>query len=365
MNLQQVEEVFKKHFLMKNADVVKVVLATFFANKLEGDPLWLLLIAPPSSLKTEIIATLNGLQEIYPLSSLTAHTLVSGMVGNEDKSLILKLDKKIVTLKDFTSVLSMHREQRAEVLSQLREIYDGSYKKPFGTGQVTKWEGKIGLIAGVTPVIDTHYAVFQMLGERFIHFRIETPDPVKMALKGIDNSGREREIRKELRGMVRSFINSISLPDKKIGLPLTIKDKIAYLSVFCVKTRSGSVRDGRSREIIYTPEPEAPPRLAKQFVKLGEGLAVINNRHTLTEEDYRVIYKVGFDIIPKQRKNIISILKDSPLAAKDIKSKIKYPYSTTYKILEELETLGLADVNERKIWSLTSFANDLLSKIKP
>ena len=112
MKLQEVEEVFKKHLLLEDINIIKVVLATVFANKVKGDPLWLLIIAPPSSAKTEIISSLNGLPEIYPLSSLTAHTLVSGMVGDKDQSLILELDGKILALKDFTSVLSIHREQR-------------------------------------------------------------------------------------------------------------------------------------------------------------------------------------------------------------------------------------------------------------
>ncbi|MDP8213049.1 MAG: hypothetical protein P9X22_07175, partial [Candidatus Zapsychrus exili] len=326
---------------------------------------WLLIIAPPSSAKTEIISSLNGIPDIYPLSSLTAHTLVSGMIDEEDKSLLLKLTGKIVALKDFTSVISMHREQRAEVLSQLREIYDGSYKKPFGTGQVTEWEGKIGFIAGVTPIIDTHYAIFQMLGERFIQFRIKSPDHIKMALKGMENSGREPEIRKELRNAVSSFIASVSLPNKKIILPTPIKEKIAPLAAFCVKARSGSVRDGRSREIIYTPEPEAPPRLAKQFVKLGEGLAVINGRFALTEDDYRIIYRVATDTIPKQRKDIIYKLSNSPLSTNAIKESIKYPTSTVRKIFEELRSLGLVDISDQKIWSLTALTEDLLSKIEP
>lgn len=374
MKLQQVEEFFKKHFLLENTDIIKVVLATIVANKLEGDPLWLLIIAPPSSAKTEIISSLSGIPQIYPLSSLTAHTLVSGMIDknndgivdgkNKDKSLILALNGKILALKDFTSVLSMHREQRAEILSQLREIYDGGYKKLFGTGQITDWEGKIGFIGGVTPIIDTHHAVFQMLGERFIQFRIKSPDPVKMALKGMDNSGKESAIREELKGAVKSFIGGLSLPDKQIILPSAIKEKIAYLSAFCVRARSGSVRDSHSRELVYTPEPEAPPRLAKQFVKLGEGLTVIGERGIIIEDDYQIIYRVGFDTIPKQRKDIIFILEKSPLSAQDIVKKIKYPYATIRKILEELRSLNLTSVSDEKIWSLTDFAKDLLSNIR-
>ena len=108
LQLKDLEEVFRKHLLLKDTMVIEVILATVFANKLEGDPLWLLIIAPPSSAKTEIITSLSGIPNVFPLSSLTAHTLVSGMISDtkEDKSLILQLNSKILAIKDFTSVIS-------------------------------------------------------------------------------------------------------------------------------------------------------------------------------------------------------------------------------------------------------------------
>ncbi len=246
MAIQEVKKLFQKYLLLKTTDILEIVLATILANKLPGDPLWLLIIAPPSSAKTEIISSLSDIAGIFPLSSLTAHTLVSGMVHEEDKSLLPKLKGKIITLKDFTSIITMHREQRAEVLSQLREIYDGRYTKCFGTGKSIDWEGKVGIIAGVTPVIDTHYAIFQMLGERFIQYRIQQPDPVEMAMKGMENSGQENEIRHILKNSIKSLYKEIEIPQKQIALPSPIKEKIAHLAAFCVRARSGSVRDGRT-----------------------------------------------------------------------------------------------------------------------
>ncbi|MFH0763479.1 MAG: hypothetical protein V1927_00550 [Candidatus Omnitrophota bacterium] len=371
-DISHVEESFKKYLLLKDTIVIRVVLATIFANRLEGDPLWLLIVAPPSSAKTEIINSLNGLPEIFPLSSLTAHTLVSGMITNEDgkkddkdKSLILQLDGKILALKDFTSVLSMHREQRAEILSQLREIYDGAYIKRFGTGQVTDWKGKIGIIAGVTPIIDNHNSVSQMLGERFIQFRMESPDLVEMALRGIDNTGRECGTRQQLIEMVRDFAINIPMPTNEITIPSAIRNKIAHLAAFCVVARSGVLRDGRSREIIYTPAPEAPPRLAKQFVKLGQGLAVISKRSSISTEDYAVIYRIGLDIILKQRRDIIFLLEACPKSVKDIARITRYPNPTVYKILEDLRSLSLIDSSDEQAWSLTDSATMSLGEIKP
>jgi len=71
-------------------------------------------------------------------------------------------------LKDFTTVLSMHREKRAKILAQLREIHDGMFKRNFGTDETKIWKGRITIIAAVTPVLDRHISIFAALGERFL-----------------------------------------------------------------------------------------------------------------------------------------------------------------------------------------------------
>ena len=57
---------------------VDVALATVIANRMDGDPLWMFLVAPPSGGKTEVIRSLDDVADVYPLSSLTAQTFASG-----------------------------------------------------------------------------------------------------------------------------------------------------------------------------------------------------------------------------------------------------------------------------------------------
>ena len=74
----------------------------------------------------------------------------------------------ILAFKDLTTVLTMHREARAQIIGQLREVADGKTEKSFGNGLRVEWEGKLGLIAGVTPVIDEQHAFLPVMGERFV-----------------------------------------------------------------------------------------------------------------------------------------------------------------------------------------------------
>jgi hypothetical protein len=139
-SLADVERVFTKWYQLTDTLSLHITLAAVAANLAEGDPFWLLLVAPPGSMKTEIIRALGGCPWAYPLSSLTAQTFASGyQTKGDEPSLLMRLDRKILTLKDFTSVLTMHRDARQIVLGQLREVYDGAYKKGSATGR--SWTG--------------------------------------------------------------------------------------------------------------------------------------------------------------------------------------------------------------------------------
>lgn len=153
-SLVTMHNTFGAHLYLPDPAVLDVAIATLVAHRLGGDPLWTLLVGAPGSGKTEVIQSVGDCPEVHPLSSLTAQTFASGLRGKARASLLHRLDAQghsFVTLKDLTTVLTMHREARQEILAQLREIYDGAYAKEFGTGEAISWEGRLGFLAGVTP----------------------------------------------------------------------------------------------------------------------------------------------------------------------------------------------------------------------
>src|SRR5262249_10425450 len=146
------------------------------AHRLGGEPVWLLIVGPPSSAKTEMLGFLAELPEVESLSELTARTFASGLTGPNDPSLLARLKTELLIFKDFTSVLELHREERQRALAQLREIYDGRFDKTWGTGKVFHWQGRLGFLAACTPVIDRHYSVMSILGQRFVLLRLRGLD---------------------------------------------------------------------------------------------------------------------------------------------------------------------------------------------
>lgn len=372
IDFQTLEQTIDKWLLRKDKGIIKVLVGSVIANKLPGDPVWLFLVTASGGTKTELIRGLNKIDGIYPLSDLTPQTFLSGEKSRKDASLLLRIPKEVIlTLKDFTTVLTMHRDKRHAILSQLREIYDGQFKKAFGTGETKEWEGKLGFIAGVTPIIDTYCSIYQVLGERFVQYRPLQPDPIKLSLKAINNSGDENKMREEIQNAFADFIAGIKIPSEKIAIPEELKNRIAYLSAFCVRARSGVEREGYStREIELIPEPELPTRLAKQLIKLASAFSLISRG--FTEEDYRLIYKIGMDTLPLKRKLAIKTLlkADDYLETADIAMKIGYPTNTTRRVLEELHGLKLI-IRESKgrgyadRWIISETTRELLEKAKP
>ena len=110
----------------------------YVANrKLDGDPVWLMLVGGSGVGKTERLIPLAVMRDVVLESSITGPAaLLSGTAKKERAKnatggLLRKLPEGggMLLLKDFTSIIDMHRDARAEVLAALREIYDGRWDR--------------------------------------------------------------------------------------------------------------------------------------------------------------------------------------------------------------------------------------------
>lgn len=367
-------KVVDKWLLIPDKNVLKVFVSTLISHFLTTDPLWMFFVAPPSGSKTEVISTAVGLPFVYMLSDLTANTLASGMVAKKDPSLLDQLHDNVIMMKDFTTVLNMHADVKNVILAQLREVYDGKYNKAFGTGRVFDWEGRITLIAGVTPMIDTQSSIFQVMGERFVMYRIPQPDYEEMAMKALQGSGAEKKMREELRSIMNKFFNSIDIPHvSEIEFPDEIKRALASLATFVVTARSGIVRNYHTKDLEYIPDSEAPPRLTKQLGTLIRGLAILARRKKVTWEDYYLVLRVALDVIPANRSRHIAALCEGFMHLQSttlVAKKTNYSPKGSTLILEDLVALELVHAERQgrgqtNQWMISDKTRKYFSKILP
>jgi hypothetical protein len=345
-SLEELIDYWHKNYYIEDDAPLIITLATAASNKLEGDPVWLMLVGPPSCVKTELIRSLGEepSDQVWPISTLTVNTFLSGQ--GRAFSLLPKIDGKILTIKDFTSILQKEKNTRNEILSQLREIYDGYFSK--GTGGEVDYQNvksKVTVIAGVTQIVDLYEAVQGLLGERFLKVRVKAGDPKEVGKKASEVCGEEDEIRFRLKRLTIGFLNSIKV--KKLEFDEKTQNAIIDLAIFIAKARTPVFR-GYGNVVEYLPESEGVARLLKQLQKLAWGLAAVLGREKIDEDILKILNRVAVDTVDQRRIMALRAIGKEPIKTHEIAIKMNLPTETTRRILDDLTMIGLVVKEEYK-----------------
>ncbi len=313
-----------------------------------GDPAWLFVVAPPGSGKTSVsIMGTSGLPNVNVLSDLTENTFLSGFYGHREPGLLEKLgttatDENTYTttgdgvflIKDFTTVLTMRRDRRAAILSQLREIHDGQFRRDFGTGVTKIWRGRLSIVAAVTPVLDMYYSIFNVLGERFLQIRWHRPDSPEAGEWAIRQQGQEDDIRAAYQSALQPiFDSSLKQPPT---LPKPMEARLAKLAEVAAIGRTKVIRSNfGNRDIDFIPEPESNTRLSKGLAAIARGIAALNQHREVQENDLQDAFRVGMECLPELRgRLVVAALRGEDLNAIG-------PRTNRERQIEELQALEL------------------------
>ena len=370
--LAALEAVFQKWLHLPDPGALHAVLGTVAANRLEGDPVWLLLVGPPGGGKSELLTALFNLADVHPAATITEAALLSGVPKREHQGaakggLLREIgDQGIIVAKDFGSVLSMNRDARSQLLAALREVYDGSWTRHVGTdgGRALHWAGRVGFVGGVTPTIDRHHAVMGAMGERFILYRLPEVDPTIQARHALSHAGHEKQMRHELATATEALL------DETVDAYHTFEnedaERLIEFATLVVRARSAVERDGYSRDIELIPDPEAPTRLVIVLRRLLQGLDQIGLER---DRSWQVIAKAALDSVPAIRLSCLFTLyhehDEARLDTNEIATRISYPAVTTRRTLEDLTAHGLVNVipnpGKAHTWGLEPFTQARLA----
>ncbi len=374
-NLGACVETFREWLHLPEPGMLYVVLATVAANRGDGDPVWTLIVGPPGGGKTEILAPLTSLVDVHPAATITEAALLSGTPKRERATdakggLLREIgDFGIIVLKDFGSVLSMNRDTRGAVLAALREVYDGSWTRHVGTdgGKTLSWSGKVGLIAGCTPAIDSHHAVVGSMGERFVLYRLPPIDADEQARRAIQHVGHEATMRGALAAAVARVLEQVDHERLTSAPDAATVDRLVRMSTLAVRCRSAVERDSYSREVQLIPEAEAPGRLALVLLRLLNALRAIG---TPTEVAWQLIEKCALDSMPAVRRKVLDQLigRSMAVSTTEVAEGIGYPTQTTRRTLEDLTAHGIAEripqgPGRADLWRVTSWTRDRMPTV--
>ncbi len=343
----EVIEVFERWLILKDRTPIYAVLGAVAANLLPGgDPVWLGLIAPPSSAKTEILNSLSGLPYVVQASSLSPASFLSATSKkDQDKEatggLLAQIGKfEIIVLKDFTTMLSLRPEVNQEVFAVLREVFDGHYTRHVGTdgGRTLEWNGKVELVFACTETFDKHHSVISAMGDRYLLCRIA---PVEGQFeRALDHAGEATErMRRELSEVVeRLFAVRRTEPRP---LSLEERGRISRICSLVVRLRAAVDRHRYTTEIEVVHGAEGTGRLGLSLERLLAGLDTLGVDRDVA---LNVVETVAMDSTPPIRRRAYEYLRHiAPLAAEiaDIAENVRIPEKTLRRHLEDLVAQGL------------------------
>jgi len=336
-------------------DALHFTLAVAAVERLAGDPLWGLLVSGSGNAKTETAQAVSKLDRTLAVSTITSvGALLSGTSRKERDAdstgglLCVIGERGVLAIKDVTSILSMGRELRAEVLAALREVYDGYWTRTVGTdgGRTLSWRGRIAVIGAVTTAWDTAHSVVAAMGDRFVLLRMDsTQGRIAAGLRAIDNTGSESAMRDELATAVADVVGGVD-SDGAIELTGAERDRLMAAADIVCLGRTAVEFDYRSNPE-YAHAPEMPTRFAKQLAQVLRGAVAVG---MCRGEALRLAIRCARDSMPPLRLAIVDYLAEHPMSSTaEVRKGIKLPRNTVDRQLQALHMLGLLSCHEEEI----------------
>jgi len=301
-----------KYLYIEDHDQYDVILASIMANLLKlADPVWLTLIGISSGGKSQILRpfAMSNPAVIHRVDDLTSNSLMSG-IGGQDQTFLSKVGTHgVICMDDLTVLFSKNSEQRGEILSQFRMLYDGRYSKITGSrGGEMLWEGYMGMISGSTPSIYRFFGEVADMGERFVNYRMKPMDRDKALEFIVNNPMSSRDMDQAISGVLQEYMTGLMAVDYTDSPLLTLSDEVnsdlsAAAKWFCLLRTPVHINE-RNEQVDEFPEPELPLRVMKQLVTLAKALQCVYGR-PLSPKDTNALLWVGYSLSNDKRKRYL------------------------------------------------------------
>lgn len=376
--LKEINDLYKATFYLEDDVVLPFLVALVVGSKMKSPPVWAYLIGPSSGGKSELIGALAKVPFVSQISDLTVNTFLSGMggaAGSKSPSLLTRLGPNfVVVMKDFTTILTKNEETQQAIIAQMREIYDGHIVKETGTGKTLEWgtkdrPNKATFIMASTEGIFKLQDQFAEMGTRAINYIMEPQDRMRTTRQALLNSGKIDEAKGRIQDMVKEFVmeKTANRPDRLPDIDEALQDEIIEVADFCALSRSSVARDFKGNKTLAL-SAEFPMRMAKQMMSIAQYLRYCNEGE-LPDEYRRVVFKVAFDSISKQRRIVIEALSQYPHAQVGAISKmVNYPTERVQEWIDDLNSFGIVEQAEyggKNYWKLKERYYALMNRYRP
>jgi len=291
--LQEVYKVYRKYFHIEDTKRIDIILAVALSQKLEGIPIWLILVGPSGDMKSVQLNSFVGLEQVYKLHNLTSKSLVNGY-RNKKKypDLAPELNNKIIIIPDMAQILKLPPVDKAELWGQLRDLYDGMAGKISGMGSRASYDNlKVTLLAGSTPAIDGQILIHQDLGTRELIYRTKGNKMKRKVMeKCMENEELEQQIIEGVKEKTKDFLDKTNVVRNYIN-PKYLEE-LMKIAIYITYMRATAEFDQYANELRNFVYPEEPTRIIKQLKRLYICLMSLSNDY-LEERALEILWEVA------------------------------------------------------------------------
>lgn len=340
-HIAQIYKLVEDNYRIYDRTAIKIILSSYFSSQIpalsEREPLWLVIIAPPASGKTELLRMFSSLPSSYWLSSLTQYSLISGD-RSSDNSLLPRINGKVVLIKEMSTIDSAEKNKREEILGILRDAYDGFTSKEFAWGRREYRDLKFGFLGCATYQFEVNSSTRSFLGERFLSLRLRTG-----TLGTFDGVA---EVRARLSETVLSLSKRLTqniAPKLEENVSLTEKEKEQAQTA--AKLRTAVPRNNYTKHIELIPPPDGANRLVMQLINLKTSA----KRLGLSEEDSsEMVNRILLDYVPKNRLEVIRAITNGFNTVEGVAEHTHLGKTTAFYVLQDLRILGAITQLQRR-----------------
>lgn len=349
MKFQEIQKEIGEYIHSEDDGMARVSLAAIISTRLKlSEPIWLILIGPSSSGKSQILRplALTDAKFIHRVDDMTENTLLSGIKakkGEKDISLLKRIGPLgIMVISDFTVIFSKNGESKQAILGQLRMVYDGEMTKFSGNNsEPIVWKGSLGVLAGSTPSIYRHFEEVADMGERFIYYRMKSYDIEKATRRSLSRKiygkALDDTISEYYKDYIKETITSLieSGEDKGVVPEVSqeVTERVIKVAMFASVIRTPVHYDQYAKAIDRIPVSEMPMRVALQLNSIARGLMVMHHHDTgsweLEEEDIGYLEWCAYSLANEERRACLRVLA-------------KLEYMDSIKTQTVADTIGLS-----------------------
>lgn len=352
IDYEKVIKIYKKWIYMKDTIAIDLALATAITRKSELVPLWIIMIAPSGSGKSELIKPLEDKKQpptTEIMSKITPNTFLSGVSKKKENYVdfaeTLENNPKLFLTPDFAQFIKLDSKDKAQVWAQMRDIYDGFIERKAGLGVSKKVGGlRVNWLICSTPVIDSELLVHQELGTRELIYRFDKDDVDKQDLmdRVWNNSSKMGEMRKELQFFVRSFIDKKeSAGLREIEISDNVKKEIMVMAKTVSILRAATESDNYTGELTNFVYEEMPTRILLQLKSIFIGLKNLDEKYTDQKALLVMERLVLSSIHPIRLRIIIELMNAGHASTTELQKKVNIGYKTIKTQLDTASQLGL------------------------